>query len=86
MWGPSEFTVKGNLKSFDCTNQLSTILVPTLYSCGRFDEATPESTKYFSEVTPNSSFHVFEKSAHMAYIEEEKEYLRVMNNFLDSVK
>lgn len=82
MWGPSEFTVLGNLKEFDCTSQLKEIDCPTLFTCGRFDEATPESTEYFSSLTPNSSFHVFEKSAHMPYLEETDEYLRVVGSFL----
>lgn len=85
MWGPSEFTVKGNLKSFDCTGDLSQIQIPTLYTCGKFDEATPESTEYFSSLTPNGKFHVFENSAHMAYMEEPEEYLTVMNEFLKSI-
>ena len=41
MWGPSEFSVKGNLKSFDCTSRLHEINCPTLFTCGRYDEATP---------------------------------------------
>jgi proline iminopeptidase len=82
MWGPSEFTVLGNLKEFDCTAELKNITCPTLYTCGRYDEATPESTGYFSSLTPNSQFHVFEESAHMAYVEEQEEYLLVMGNFL----
>lgn len=82
MWGASEFDVAGNLKNFDCTKDLHNITVPTLFTCGRFDEATPESTKYFSTLTPNSKYHVFEKSAHMPYIEEEDEYLQVMKDFL----
>jgi proline iminopeptidase len=86
MWGPSEFSVKGNLKYFDCTERLSEISCPTLYTCGRYDEATPESTGYFSSLTPNSKFHVFENSAHMAYFEEKEEYLKVMRDFLNSVK
>ncbi|MEH7095666.1 proline-specific peptidase family protein [Neobacillus vireti] len=85
MWGPSEFTVLGNLKEFDCTSQLKEITCPTLYTCGRFDEATPETTEYYSQLTPKSRFHVFENSAHMAYIEESEEYIRVMANFLNSV-
>jgi len=85
MWGPSEFTVLGNLKEFDCTSQLKEITCPTLYTCGRFDEATPETTEYYSQMTPNSLFHVFEKSAHMAYIEESDEYMRIMGDFLNSV-
>ncbi|WP_042355869.1 proline iminopeptidase-family hydrolase [Bacillus rubiinfantis] len=86
MWGPSEFTVKGNLKTFDCTAQLKELTMPTLYTCGRFDEATPETTKYYSSVTPQSQFHVFENSAHMSYVEEAEEYLRVIGNFLNSVE
>ncbi|TWD91578.1 proline iminopeptidase [Neobacillus bataviensis] len=82
MWGPSEFTVLGNLKEFDCTPQLKDITCPTLYTCGRFDEATPETTEYYSSLSPNSKFFVFEKSAHMAYIEEPEEYLSVMGEFL----
>lgn len=85
MWGPSEFTVLGNLKEFDSTNQLKELTCPTLYTCGRFDEATPETTEYFSQLTPGSKFHVFENSAHMAYLEEKEEYLQVMDNFLKSI-
>ncbi|MFD2043435.1 proline iminopeptidase-family hydrolase [Ornithinibacillus salinisoli] len=82
MWGPSEFHVTGNLKNFDCTQQLKMFSIPTLYTCGRYDEATPESTNYFSSQTPNSKIHVFENSAHMPYIEEPEEYLQVIRDFL----
>jgi proline iminopeptidase len=82
MWGPSEFHVTGNLKDFDCTSRLKEITIPTLFTCGRYDEATPESTQYFSSLTPNSEFHIFENSAHMPYIEETEEYLRVIGDFL----
>ncbi|PLR81621.1 proline iminopeptidase [Bacillus canaveralius] len=85
MWGPSEFSVQGNLKTFDCTAQLKDITCPTLYTCGRYDEATPETTEYYSSLTPNSSFHVFEKSAHMPYLEEPEEYLRVMRSWFQSL-
>lgn len=85
MWGPSEFTVMGNLKEFDCTSRLKEITCPTMFSCGRFDEATPETTEYFSRLTPGSTFHVFEKSAHMAYIEETEEYLKIVGNFLKGI-
>ncbi|MFK9093644.1 proline-specific peptidase family protein [Bacillus salipaludis] len=84
MWGPSEFTVLGNLKNFDCTSQLKEISCPTLYTCGHFDEATPETTKYYSSLTPHAKFHVFEKSAHMPYIEEPEEYVTIIGDFLQS--
>jgi proline iminopeptidase len=85
MWGPSEFSVKGNLKSFDCTSQLHEISCPTLFTCGRYDEATPKSTEYFSSLVPNGKLHVFENSAHMPYFEEKDEFLRVVGNFLNRI-
>lgn len=86
MWGPSEFTVLGNLREFDCTKRLAEMTIPALYTCGRFDEATPETTEYYSKHTPDSLFHVFENSAHMPYIEEPAEYLRVMEAFFQKVE
>jgi proline iminopeptidase len=85
MWGPSEFSVKGNLKSFDCTSRLKEISCPILFTCGRFDEATPKSTEYFSSLVQNGRFHVYENSAHMAYFEEQDEFLRVVGNFLNTI-
>lgn len=82
MWGPSEFHVTGNLKDFDCTGRLGEISVPVLYTCGRYDEATPESTEYFSSLTPGSKFHVFENSAHLPYLEDRDEYIDVIGGFL----
>ena len=67
----------------DFTEELGKISVPTLYICGRFDEATPKSTEYYASLTPHSEFHVFEQSAHMAYLEETAEYLRVVDTFLE---
>lgn len=83
MWGPSEFHVTGNLKAFDCTGRLKEFDVPSLFTCGRYDEATPETTAYFSKLAPKGKFHVFENSAHMPYLEEEKEYINVVNKFLN---
>jgi proline iminopeptidase len=77
--------VLGNLKEFDCTSQLMEISCPTLYTCGRFDEATPETTQYYSSLTPNANFHVFEHSAHLPYIEEPEAYLQVIGSFLREI-
>ncbi|MEH7248849.1 proline iminopeptidase-family hydrolase [Neobacillus niacini] len=85
MWGPSEFSVKGNLRFFDCTARLNEINCPTLFTCGRYDEATPESTEYFSRLVPNGKLHVYENSAHMAYFEENDEYLQVVGDFLKAI-
>lgn len=86
MWGPSEFCVTGNLKNFDCTSRLHEIETPSLFLCGRYDEATPESTSYFSGLVPNSKLHIFAESAHSPYREQPEEYLQVVNEFLAIVE
>jgi proline iminopeptidase len=86
MWGPSEFCVTGNLKNFDCTSRLHEVLTPSLFICGRYDEATPESTIYFSSLVANSRLHVLEESAHSGYREEPQEYVRVVTEFITSVE
>lgn len=83
MWGPSEFHPTGNLKNYDRTNDLGRIRVPTLFTCGRYDEATPESTRHYHSRVPGSEFVIFEKSAHMAVFEETPAYLACVSSFLD---
>tara|TARA_Y100001978_G_scaffold197270_1_gene207878 strand:+ start:2936 stop:3805 length:870 start_codon:yes stop_codon:yes gene_type:complete len=82
MWGPNEFTCNGILENYDGSKDLSKIDAPTLVTCGDFDEATPTSTQYFSNMIPNSNFRSFKASSHMAFIEEEADYLHLVENFL----
>ena len=82
MWGDNEFFMNGNLKDYDRTERLAAVKLPCLYSCGRFDEASPDTVKTFSDLTPNSQFHVYENSAHMPHWEDPNEYLSTVREFL----
>ncbi|MDQ3890266.1 MAG: proline iminopeptidase-family hydrolase [Actinomycetota bacterium] len=82
MWGPSEFTQTGNLRGRDPSRRLGELAVPVLWTCGRSDEATPESTEAFHAVTPHSEFVVFERSSHTAHLEEREQYVAVLRDFL----
>jgi len=84
MWGPSEWYPVGNLKDYDRVADLHKIKVPTLFTCGRFDEAVPDTVKHYQEQIPGSQMVVFEKSSHMAMWEEEKEYVAALRKFLTS--
>ena len=84
MWGNEEFSPSGNLKSIDLTSQLPKLDIPVLFTCGRFDEATPESVRVFSGLIKNSQTKIFEKSAHFPHLEEETTYLQTIRNFLKS--
>lgn len=87
MWGPSEFgPVPGVLRDWEMLGRLSEIDVPTLVTCGRHDEATPEHMAMLSGGIPNAELAVFEHSSHTAFIEETSAYLARLRTFLDSVE
>lgn len=86
MWGPSEFCPTGNLRTYDCMSELAAIAIPSLFVCGRYDEATPESTQYYQSLVPGAEFHVFEQSAHMSYLEETDSYLEEVRRFIRNVE
>jgi proline iminopeptidase len=83
MWGPSEFHPTGNLKDYDRTSDLNRIRTPTLFTCGRHDEATPESTRRYQSLVPGAELVVFENSSHMAMLEEPEAYLAAVMAFLE---
>lgn len=82
MWGDNEFFMNGNLKDYDRTQRLASVTIPSLYSCGRFDEASPDTVKTYADLTANSQFHVYENSAHMPHWEDTVEYLSTISDFL----
>lgn len=86
MWGDYEFYCPGNLIDFERTGVLREINVPTLFTCGRYDLITPESTEGYARQIKGAEFVVFEKSAHMTMNEEPDTSIKVIRNFLNKSK
>jgi proline iminopeptidase len=86
MWGPSEFSVLGNLKDFDRVSELPSIHVPTLFLCGEFDECTPETTRDYANRVPQSEFVEIEGSAHLTTIDAPRATVEVVRRFLARVE
>ena len=82
MWGPSEITITGTLKDYDCTERLKRIRVPTLFLCGKYDEASPGTTANFNSKLPGSELVVFQRSSHMTFLEQTNDYLKVLRTFM----
>jgi len=82
MWGASEFTMTGTLATADVTGDLHKINTPTLFTCGEFDEATPETTRYYQSLVSGAEMHVFKGASHSHHLESEEEYLGVVRQFL----
>jgi proline iminopeptidase len=87
MWGPTEFNMTdGNLRYYDRTPRLHEIQIPALWTCGRFDEAQPETVASYQKLLPDSELVVFENSSHTAHLEERERYMQVIRGFLFKVE
>jgi proline-specific peptidase len=86
MNGPTEFDVIGSLRTWDRTADLPGIDVPTLVTCGRYDEITPACSETITAGIPDARMVVFEQSAHVAHLEEPEAYARTVEEFLSSVE
>jgi proline iminopeptidase len=86
MWGPSEFTSTGTLKTFDGTPWLARIAVPTLFVTGEFDEATPASTERFSRMVNGAEFIVIPDAGHSTENDNPEALLQVVREFLRRVE
>jgi len=82
MQGPSEFTITGTLKDYDRTSRLHEISVPTLFTAGQFDEATPDTVRYYQSLMPHAEVAIVENAAHLTMIDQPAEYVRILREFL----
>ncbi|MCX6461945.1 MAG: proline iminopeptidase-family hydrolase [Actinobacteria bacterium] len=82
MNGPSEFHCIGSLRTWNITDDLHRIAVPTLLVSGRYDEATPTIVGEIAERIPNNEWVIFEESSHMPHVEEPERFAEVLNAFL----
>jgi proline iminopeptidase len=79
------FRPRGEALSYDRTDRLGEITVPTLFTIGRYDRSTPATTGYYQSLIPGSELVIFEHSAHLPMIDESTHYVAVVRDFLDRV-
>jgi L-proline amide hydrolase len=84
MNGPSEFHCIGSLRTWDITERLAEIDVPTLLVSGAHDEATALIVRTIHERIPGARWELFEDSSHMPHVEEPERFLEVVESFLAS--
>ncbi len=86
MNGPNEFTICGNIRYWDVTDQLNKIRVPTLVTGGRYDEVSPKVARGIHKGIKRSKLVTFMNSAHLPMWEEREKFMAVVRKFLDSMK
>ena len=84
MNGPTEFDVIGRLRDWDRTADLGRIMVPTLVTCGRYDELPVACSQTLADGIADARMVVFERSAHIAHLEEPELYASTVAEFLDA--
>lgn len=83
MWGPNEFTCNSELLgNYNALSELESIKVPTLVTCGEYDEAAPASCRTFTSLIPNARFAKFEDASHLTFVEKREEYINALRQFL----
>jgi proline iminopeptidase len=85
MNGPNEFTIIGNIRYWDVTNQLHKIRVPTLVTGGKYDEVSPREARNIHRGIKRSKLVIFENSSHLAMWEEREKFISVVRKYLDKV-
>jgi Predicted hydrolases or acyltransferases (alpha/beta hydrolase superfamily) len=65
-------------------DRLGEVAAPTLVLSGRYDRAcAPEASDAMARAIGGSELHVFERSGHMPFVEEQAGYLEVVRGFLE---
>ncbi len=82
MWGPSEFTLTGNLAGWDRRDRLAEIALPTLIISGKYDEMGPSCRQTLHAGIRGSQLHIFENSSHSPQAEEPDAFFPVLRGFL----
>lgn len=85
MWGPTEFTATGTLKTYDRFESLKEIEVPTLFITGEFDEARPQTVKRYQAEVENSKFVIIDGAGHSTMHDNREQNLRVIRDFFNSL-
>lgn len=84
MWGPSEFSVRGNLRNLNLEPLLNEITVPVLITCGEFDEATPETCNKYAGYFNNAVVVSITGASHQHHMEEPEQYMNAVRDFIGS--
>lgn len=82
MWGPTEFTATGTLKTYDSMDKLKKITVPTLFITGEFDEARPSTVRYFGSLVAGSKTVIIKNAGHATMHDNLRANRKAIQDFL----
>jgi proline-specific peptidase len=83
--GPSEFQFTGALSRYDGRDAARSIKVPTLITCGEFDEAPPFVARRLAGLIRGAQVEAFAGLSHMSHIEDPARVVGATRRFLARV-
>lgn len=83
-WGPNEYNPTGTLGGFEYRDKIQNINVPTLITSGLNDLCTPLIAKTMYDSIPGAKWELFEYSRHMAFVDENEKYKKVLGEWLNA--
>ena len=70
--------------AFDTLDKTSSIIVPSLIICGKYDQLTPvKYSQFFHDKILNSVLHIVDKAGHGVMLEKPKEVNQVIKDFIN---
>ena len=84
--GPTEFQLGGALAGLDNSAALKAVRVPTLITCGEYDEAPPWVAQRIRQHVRKARLTVFPALSHMTHIEDPALVIGTTSAFLGDVK
>jgi proline iminopeptidase len=85
MQGPSEFGIAGVLATWDRSEELSSINIPTLTIGAEFDTMDPHYMKWMAEELPKGSYLYCKEAGHMAMWDDPEVYHKGLADFINNV-
>jgi proline iminopeptidase len=82
MWGASEFHATGTLSDYDRSRDLSKVNCPTLFICGQYDEARPQTARKYVKQIPDSRLSVIDNASHAILSEKPGALIRTIRGFI----
>ena len=86
MWGPTEFVATGTLIDYNRIDRLPELDLPVLFVTGQYDEARPETVKYFQGLVKGSKIEVLPDAGHAVYVDQQALFNATLNEFFAEVE
>lgn len=84
LWGPTEFQVSGNLRTYCRLDRLPELDIPTLLMCGEHDFTPPATCRSYSRLLPDARVVIISGASHMPHLEAPEECGARLRDFFDT--